>query len=163
MATINNIVAKGYIDSIDPSTHTARAVIPDKDYKVTGPLMILESNTLKNKHQHSYAIGEQVLILFDPNSSNLNEGWILGAMYSSADIPPAQDADVETTVFSDGTKVVMNTGSGTLSIDSPGAVNISAGTVNITGSGDVVVSGISLVNHTHGGVVPGGGSTGKPQ
>lgn len=31
------------------------------------------------------------------------------------------------------------------------------------GGGDVTVNGISLVNHTHGGVTPGGSSTGKPQ
>ncbi|EKU78345.1 phage baseplate assembly protein V [Veillonella seminalis] len=163
MATINQIVVKGYIDAIDPTTHTARAVIPDKDNKVTGPLQILEKNTLNNKHQHSYAIGEQVLIIFDPNSKNLNEGWIIGAMYSGADTPPVADENVETAVFSDGTSVSMNTSSGTLSINSPGTVNIKAGTINIEGAGDVVVNGISLVNHTHGGVVPGGGSTGKPQ
>ena len=104
-----------------------------------------------------------MLIIFDPNSKNLNEGWIIGAMYSGADTPPVADANVETAVFSDGTSVTMDTSSGTLSISSPGTVNIEAGTINIQGAGDVVVNGISLVNHTHGGVVPGGGSTGKPQ
>lgn len=162
MVTLKNIIAKGYIDTVDPSTHTARVVIPDKDNKVTGPLMILEPNTMSTKHQHSYAVGEQVLVLFDPNSSNLNEGWILGSMYSSHDVPPSSSGTVETTVFSDGTSVAMDTSSGTMSINSPGTVNITAGTVNITGAGDVVVSGISLVNHTHTGVTPGGGKTGKP-
>ena len=32
-----------------------------------------------------------------------------------------------------------------------------------SGAGDVVVNGVSLVKHTHGGVTSGGGSTGKPQ
>lgn len=36
------------------------------------------------------------------------------------------------------------------------------GNITVTG-GDVVADGISLKNHTHSGVVPGGGSTGKPQ
>ncbi|MBA1443516.1 MAG: phage baseplate assembly protein [Gammaproteobacteria bacterium] len=35
------------------------------------------------------------------------------------------------------------------------------GDVNVTG--DVIANGISLVNHTHGGVEPGGGNTGAPQ
>ena len=58
-------------------------------------------------------------------------------------------------------------------------VNITAPTVNITGNvnitgkvttsstisaaGDVSAGGISLQGHTHGGVEPGGGSTGTPQ
>lgn len=35
------------------------------------------------------------------------------------------------------------------------------GDVNVTG--DVIANGISLVNHTHGGVEPGAGNTGAPQ
>jgi phage baseplate assembly protein gpV len=34
---------------------------------------------------------------------------------------------------------------------------------NITCTGDVVAGGISLRNHTHSGVEPGGGNTGGPQ
>ena len=42
-----------------------------------------------------------------------------------------------------------------------GTVNASGCTVNLTG-GDVVADGISLKNHTHGGVQAGGGNTGVP-
>lgn len=34
---------------------------------------------------------------------------------------------------------------------------------NVIVTGDVVASGISLINHVHGGVAPGGGTTGAPQ
>ena len=42
-----------------------------------------------------------------------------------------------------------------------GVVNIEAATVNI--SGDAVIGGISFLNHVHGGVEPGGGTTSVPQ
>lgn len=42
-----------------------------------------------------------------------------------------------------------------------GTVNASGCTVNLTG-GDVIADGVSLKNHTHGGVQTGGGNTGVP-
>ncbi|MGJ5782490.1 phage baseplate assembly protein V, partial [Pseudomonas aeruginosa] len=36
-------------------------------------------------------------------------------------------------------------------------------TGKVTVSDDVIAKGISLIGHTHGGVMPGGATTGKPQ
>lgn len=56
------------------------------------------------------------------------------------------------------TNTITITGSSSVTI------TITGDTVNINGThGDVVVNGISLVHHTHGGVTPGSGSTGQPQ
>jgi phage baseplate assembly protein gpV len=43
-----------------------------------------------------------------------------------------------------------------------GVMRVIAGSIEVP-NGDVVASGISLVNHTHGGIEPGPGSTGAPQ
>lgn len=50
---------------------------------------------------------------------------------------------------------------GTILIRATAGVTIDAPTVEVTG--DVVAGGISLRNHTHGGVESGGSSTGAPQ
>lgn len=50
---------------------------------------------------------------------------------------------------------------GTIHIQATAGVTIDAPTVEVTG--DVVADGISLRQHTHGGVEAGGGSTGAPQ
>lgn len=47
-----------------------------------------------------------------------------------------------------------------------GEIHITSGTVRTSGTviaeGDVIAGGVSLMHHTHGGVQPGGGSTGQP-
>ncbi|GBQ07266.1 phage baseplate assembly protein [Saccharibacter floricola] len=51
-------------------------------------------------------------------------------------------------------------------IVTPGKVEIEAASItancNFTTTGDVTAGGISLMNHTHSGVQPGGGTSGKP-
>lgn len=193
MVTLKDVFVKGYVTAYDPSTHTIRAVIPGRDNKTTGPIQILEKNSMATKHQHPYSIGEQVVIVFDPESSNLNEGWVLGSPYSSIDTPPQTSPTVETAVFSDGTVVSMDTANSNLSVNCPGTVTVKAETIrlqgstvtitadtlgingtnttfggsssnlNINGTGDVVVNGISLVSHVHGGVQSGGSSTSRPK
>jgi len=49
---------------------------------------------------------------------------------------------------------------GSIDITAPSGVNING---NVTVSGDVVASGISLVSHVHGGVQSGGSTTSTPQ
>lgn len=61
----------------------------------------------------------------------------------------------------DTNAVTINVGTTASSV----AINMggSSAAVNITGAtGDVVVNGVSLVNHIHSGVTPGGGDTGPP-
>lgn len=72
-------------------------------------------------------------------------------------IPPT--AGTQVVVFSPG----GNTAHGII-FPGPFAGGVPAGNFEgtFTGEGDVVASSISLVNHVHGGVTPGVGSTGKP-
>lgn len=65
-------------------------------------LNVLQRNTLKNKHYHLPDIDEQVCVLTD---ENLEEGIILGAIYSDVDEPPLNDTDKYYLEFEDGTSI----------------------------------------------------------
>lgn len=125
------------------------------------------------------AIGEQVVIL--SLWGDLSQGVIIGAVAQNAYAAPAQGKQWGKR-FSDGTTMTYDPESHALSVSagqSPVTVICQKATIkaecitldtpdvtctgNLTAAGDVTADGISLKNHTHNGVQPGGGSTGKPQ
>ena len=70
-------------------------------------------------------------------------GYVLGTIYSTVDTPP---------------------GGGSRVLNVPDDLVINCGSLKVNaGGGDVMVNGISLVSHVHGGVSSGGSNTGKPQ
>lgn len=131
-------------------------------------------------------LDEQV-ILFSP-SGQLANGVVLTGLPSD-NIPANGDrAGLHRRTYADGAVIEYDSvahhlnatlpDSGTTSIVSKGGINIigpinhqgdynQTGNQNVVGrvdvSEDVVAAGISLVNHPHGGVMPGSGKTGKPE
>lgn len=100
------------------------------------------------------AVGEQVLV-FSPNGDT-GQGVIMGSL-PSAEFPAPS---------SDGGTFRIDLAGVSISV-SGGAINItSSGPVTITGdlvvTGDVTAGGISLQDHTHGGVATGGSQTAPP-
>ena len=100
------------------------------------------------------AVGEQVLV-FSP-SGDTGQGVIMGSLPSAAFPAPSGD----------GGTFQIDLAGVSISV-SGGAINItSAGPVTITGdlvvTGDVTAGGISLQDHTHGGVIVGGDQTLPP-
>ncbi|WP_282338499.1 phage baseplate assembly protein V [Pseudomonas sp. PS02288] len=120
------------------------------------------------------SIGEQCLV-FSP-SGDPAQGIALVGIYSEAHPAPANSATVRRRAYPDGALIQYDHAShmlhatlpagGRAVLEAPAGVLI-LGNVDITGtvtvSQDVVASGISLVNHDHGGVQPGNGTTGAPQ
>lgn len=167
----------GKIDSVDPDTMTARVTFEDKDGVVTYPLWILVANTRQNKDYFLPDEGESVVCLFLSNNST--HGFVLGAFYPSSELIPFLDRNVRGTKFENGTELSHNRSDGTITISTPGVINIDAekvniiAEVNITGplnvngqstvtGGDMVADGISLKRHVH----PendSGGPTGPPK
>ncbi|WP_425057612.1 hypothetical protein SCACP_21290 [Sporomusa carbonis] len=137
---LKNIVRVGKVSSVDSATASVRVAFEDRQGMVSYDLPVIVPWSMKNKFHYLPDVGEQVLCLFLPNGNA--QGFCLGSFYSDTDMPPAAD-------------------SGTLTIVTTGAVNIIA-TNNVNVTGDVIADGISLKNHTHGGVTPGGGNTGTP-
>ncbi len=142
-------IVVGRVSSVHPEDATARVTFPAKDGKVSAPLSVLGRGSRSNKDYWMPDIDDQVLCIFaaDVGGKGIGNGYILGTIFSSVDVPPASAS---------ATNRILET-NGDLTISCGGTLSITSG------SGDVTVNGISLVNHTHGGVTPGGGSTGKPQ
>ncbi|MCQ4319724.1 phage baseplate assembly protein V [Stutzerimonas stutzeri] len=119
-------------------------------------------------------VGEQCILVAP--SGEPAQGVALVGLYSQQRPAPANSATVRRRTYPDGAVIDYDHASHTLTatlpsggkaqINAPGGLSV-LGDVDITGtvtvSEDVVASGISLVNHTHGGVDTGPGSTGAPQ
>lgn len=120
-------------------------------------LPIVVPGTQNNKYFTLPDIGEQVVCLMD---NRLENGVILGAIYSEADTPSndVQGDDIAGVEFEDGTKVFFDRAASKLTVDTSGEVEIiAAGGVKIDGdvdiTGDLDVSG----NISAGGDVTAGG------
>lgn len=130
---------------------------------------------------------DEQVILLSP-SGQLANGIVLTGVFSDH-IPANGDRPgLHRRTYADGTVIEYDsvahhlnatlTEGGTTNLVSPGGINIigpithqgdytQTGNQTVTGtvtvSEDVLAAGISLVKHTHGGVMPGGSQTGAPQ
>ena len=157
-SAIKNLIRVGRVSSVNAANCTARVAFEAQGI-VSYDLPIIVPQTMKNKDYALPDVGEQVLCIFLPTGNAA--GFILGSLYSTVDKPPLSSADKRGTTFSDGTHIEYDRSSNTLMIDCKGPINIIAsGNVHVTG--DVIADGISLKTHTHGGIIPGGGSTAGP-
>lgn len=138
---IANVVQVGTIVSIDNTTATARVKIGDLDSPPI-PVMQLRSGSLKMHWMPSP--GEQVTVLAP--SGDMARAFVMGAL------PMTGGA-----IAPDAGSPTMDLGGGTLRFIGDLFVD---GTITVTT--DVIADGVSLVHHTHGGVVPGGASTAEP-
>lgn len=131
-------------------------------------------------------VDEQV-ILFSP-SGQLGNGIVLTGLFSDH-IPPNGDREgLHRRTYRDGTVIEYDSvdhhlnatlaEGGTTHLISTGGIHIvgpithegdytQTGNQTVTGqvtvSEDVIAAGISLINHPHSGVMPGGAKTGKPE
>ena len=138
---IANIIQVGTIVSIDNATATARVKIGDLDSPPI-PVMQLRSGTLKMHWMPS--VGEQVTLVAP--SGDIARAFVMGSL------PIDGNA-----IAPDAGSPTMDLGGGTLRFIGDLYVQ---GTIRVTE--DVIADGVSLVHHTHGGVVPGGASTAEP-
>lgn len=112
----------------------------------------------------------------DARTLDLSDGMAHVGVRSQGNIPPNVSADSTELRTDDGkTKISMN-GAGGIGMESDQQIGISAaGGVTMDGGAgsatikgkliveeDIIVNGISFVNHLHSGVMPGGGNTGEP-
>lgn len=154
-----NIIRYGRVSSVNTADHTVRVVFEDEDDLVSWNLPVLVANASKNQDFCLPDVGEYVVCAFLPNG--IAAGFCLGSVYNQQIRPPQNSQDVRSVTFEDGTVVAYNRSSHTLAIDVKGSVTVTAAG-NVTVQGDVVADGISLKNHVHGGVQPGGGNTAGP-
>lgn len=165
-----NVVRVGTVEEADYARGRIRVRVGDI---VTGWIPWADRRAGGDRTWSAPEIGEQMVLLAP--GGEVDQTVAIGAIHSSAAPGPGANADVTVMQFSDGARLVYDRAAhaltadlpsgGTVAITAPGGVTITGDvTVNgtVTVSEDVVASGVSLVDHTHGGVDPGPGNTGVP-
>lgn len=112
--------------------------------RITPHLPVLQvANTFK-RHWTPLCIDEQVVVIED--------SFILRGLFNvNCKEPEGANDTTDIIEYEDGTRIEYDTSAKTMTINAVGTINVNAKIINVVGgAGDMVVSGISLVNHTHG-------------
>lgn len=180
---LENLIRLGTIAAVDPATARCRVKTGGLD---TEWLPWLAQRAGSDRDWNPPSVGEQCMVACPSGDPAI--GVVLLGIYSSA--APANDDSLarHRRSYRDGAVIEYDTAThalratlpagGTVALTAPGGVTIT-GDVAIIGSltasdgatitgtlsatVDVTAAGISLVDHVHGGVEPGGGTTGAPQ
>lgn len=160
---VANLIRLGTIAEVD---HSAARCRVRSGGLLTGWLPWVSPRVGTTRDWDPPTLSEQVL-LFAP-SGEVAAAVVLTGIYSDANAAPSNAPTLHRRVYPDGAVIEYDhashhmdmTSVATLSISATGGITVHG---NITVVGDVVADGISLKNHVHGGVVPGGGTTGAPQ
>jgi phage baseplate assembly protein gpV len=98
-ASLNPTFRVGIVQAQDPAHAKVRVVFPDYDEMISWWLPVVFAKTQNDKAYWIPDIGEQVVCLMDLRDE---AGAVLGAIYSSADVPPVNNADKFHLGFKDG-------------------------------------------------------------
>jgi len=96
MATIEDVVKVGNISDIFPEEGMARVTFPDRDNMTSGKLQIL----YRGQDYYMPSVGDQCLCLFLGNG--MEDGFILGTLYSINNKPNTSGQIVRKVQFGDG-------------------------------------------------------------
>lgn len=91
------------VASVDEKTGTARVKLPDGDDLVSMPLRVSQRRTLKDQSQELPDVGEHVACIF--TGQGLEDGAIMGAVYSEKDGSPGRPSHCWYNKFEDGTEI----------------------------------------------------------
>lgn len=105
-------------------------------------------------------VGTQV-ILASPGGDT-TQAKVVGVLYTNNIDAPSPDPEIDLVQFEDGNLVKHDRSSGQITIIAHGDVVVEQGNIKVP-NGDVVASGVSLVNHVHTGITPGPAETGVPK
>lgn len=131
---IENVVRVGRVVSVDPGAATA---IVDFGSFSSPPLPVGQLSAGAIQFWWMPSIGEQVLVASE--GGDIAQGVIVASLYAGN--APSSDGAVPQINLAGG-RMIVN------------------GTIEVTV--DVIADGVSLVHHTHKGVVPGPANTGEP-
>lgn len=133
-------ITYGIVAQLDQSGYRLRCTLPEYDDMLSPWLDVLTEKAQGNLVYHLPDIGEQIGVAIDTRN---NRGMVLGSIYSNHQKPPVDSVDKHCTRYSDGAIIEYDRKTHTLTVYTNGTINIKAE------SGDVIVDGVSLVNHTH--------------
>jgi phage baseplate assembly protein V len=123
-ARVNQMVRVGVVTSVYDAAGTVRVRLPDSAGVISKPLRVLFAKTRDNKSYDMPDVGEEVLCIFLP--IGLQQGFVLGAMYSSEDLVPVTDRDKVHYKAKDGTFFEYDRENHKLTIDVQGDIEMNA-------------------------------------
>lgn len=133
-----------------PERGTVRVRFPDQDSEVSYEMRVLTRKTHRDRDYWMPDVGEQVLCAFLPYGRE--QGFVLGAFYSSADPVPVADQEVRRVEFANGAYVEHDRRTGNVRVETPGEVEVRAkGTVRIVSATQVVIMAPNVVIKAEGG------------
>jgi len=155
---LRELVRVGIVTQTYPDKATVRVQMVDVDDTVSYELPVIMRKTLKDKDYWMPDVGEHVVCLF--LGQGLEQGFVLGAIYSEADKVPVIEQNKRHIEFEDGTVIDYDRIAHRLYINCVGEVNIIAaqgvkiqGDINITGNihatGAIIDEGGNTNHHSH--------------
>lgn len=115
----------------------ARARFDDLDGLLTNWLPVIHQKTQNDKVIWTLDVGEHVACLMD---EYMEDGCIVGAIYSDVDLPPVSSKDKFKVVFKDGGSFEYDRSNGAMAIVCKGAASVSVG-----GDASITVAGSTLI------------------
>lgn len=130
---IREIVRVGVVTNTYPERGTVRVHLVDTDDQVSFELPVVYAKTNKDKEYWMPDVGEHVVCLF--SGQGMEQGFVLGAIYSQADTVPVSSQDKYHVRFEDGTSIEYDRAEHKLKADVKGSVEIKAtGRVEVEGN-----------------------------
>lgn len=101
---LKKMVRVGIVSAVNGENCSARVTFADGDDMVSRDLPIVVIGSTHTKAYWVPEVGTQVLCIFLPNVSGngFNQGFIIGAFYSTLDASVESDASVRSITFADG-------------------------------------------------------------
>ena len=129
---IRDIFRIGKVSSVNGANCTARVTFPDKDDMVSAELPIVVVGSHGTKGYWVPEVDTQVLCCFLPNPSGrgMNDGFILGAFYSTQDPPEQTNEKVRCIKLPDGCFIEFD-GAGNVHIHATGNLKLTGARIDL--------------------------------
>jgi phage baseplate assembly protein V len=124
------VYRRGIVEEVDAATCRVRVRFPQEQDLLSGWLDVLQGSTHEDKYYRIPPKGNQVAVLLDEQNE---AGCVLGAVYSTADAPPADADNVVVVTLSDGFEIKYNKTTHVLAVTVP-----SGGSLELCGSSSLV-------------------------
>jgi phage baseplate assembly protein V len=142
----------GIVKAQDAANARVRVMFPDRDQMESWWLPVVFTKTQNDKMYWIPDVGEQVVCMMDEYDE---DGAVLGAIYSSADRPPATSADKLHLTFKDGAAFEYDRSVHSLQMTIPNggtvAITANGASIAIDGSGNVAVAASGQIQFAGGG------------
>lgn len=141
---LRQLVRVGKVASVNDAAATCRVILPDADGMQTYDLLVTQRKTHRDKSYTLPDVGEHVLCLFLPYGTA--QGFVLGSLYSLAEMPPVASRNKLHWTMQDGTVIEYDRAAHKLTASVQGSVDVTAtGDINAT-SGTLVHLEAPVVN-----------------